>query len=123
MLSHIPPTYPAANQPSSPNKCSPSPLASARLPARLQRGTIKLVPRLDLAGMAARKPEDARSNFGKQPKVKPPARPFNPDEVRCTPFECMQGNTSSGQLAISNAAPAGRGGAGPGRILCISLCV
>ena len=71
MLSHIPPTYPAANQPSSPNKCSPSPLASARLPARLQRGTIKLVPRLDLAGMAARKPEDARSNFGKQPKVKP----------------------------------------------------
>lgn len=46
-----------------------------------QKATIKLVPRLDLAAMAARKPEDARANFGKQPKVKPPARPFNPDEA------------------------------------------
>jgi hypothetical protein len=50
--------------------------------ACVQRGTIKVVPRLDLAAIANRKPEDARSNFGKQPKVKPPARPFNPDEVR-----------------------------------------
>ena len=46
-----------------------------------QRATVKLVPRLDLAAIAARKPEDARANFGKQPKVKPPAKPFNPDEV------------------------------------------
>ena len=48
----------------------------------LQRASIKLVPRIDLAALAARKPEDARANFGKQPKVRPPARPFNPDEVR-----------------------------------------
>jgi hypothetical protein len=46
-----------------------------------QRCTIKVVPRLDLAAIANRKPEDARANFGKQPKVKPPAKPFNPDEV------------------------------------------
>lgn len=40
------------------------------------------VPRLDLAAIANRKPEDARANFGKQPKIKPPARPFNVEEVR-----------------------------------------
>ena len=45
------------------------------------RATVKLVPRIDLAALAARKPEDAKANFGKQPKVKPPAKPFNPDEV------------------------------------------
>lgn len=39
------------------------------------------MPRIDLAALAARKPEDAKANFGKQPKVKPPAKPFNPDEV------------------------------------------
>ncbi len=46
------------------------------------KATIRLVPRLDLAAIANRRPEDVRANFGKQPKVKPAARPFNPEEVR-----------------------------------------
>ncbi|PRW59844.1 transcription elongation factor SPT5-like protein 1 [Chlorella sorokiniana] len=55
-----------------------------------QRATIKLVPRIDLAALAARKPEDARANFGKQPKVKPPAKPFNPDEAKAHRLDVHQ---------------------------------
>ncbi|EFN50704.1 hypothetical protein CHLNCDRAFT_142577 [Chlorella variabilis] len=55
-----------------------------------QRGTIKVVPRLDLAALASRKPEDAKANFGKQPKVKPPAKPFNPDEARSHRLDVVQ---------------------------------
>ncbi|KAL4420140.1 hypothetical protein ABPG77_010356 [Micractinium sp. CCAP 211/92] len=55
-----------------------------------QRATIKVVPRIDFAAVAARKPEDARANFGKQPKVKPPARPFNPDEARAHRLDVVQ---------------------------------
>ena len=42
------------------------------------KATIKLVPRLDYAGIASRKPEDARANFGKVPKIRPQPRAFNP---------------------------------------------
>lgn len=45
------------------------------------KAVIRLVPRIDLAAIAARRPEDARANFGKQPKVKPAAKPFNVEEV------------------------------------------
>ncbi len=69
------------NRPTTPATYHPSASACAAIFA-VQRATIKLVPRIDLAALAARKPEDARANFGKQPKVKPPAKPFNPDEVR-----------------------------------------
>jgi transcription elongation factor SPT5 len=54
------------------------------------RATVKLVPRLDLAAMAARRPEDARANFGKAPKVRPPARAFNPEEARGARLDVSQ---------------------------------
>ena len=53
-------------------------LSSARHAPHL---ASQLVPRLDFAAIANRKPEDVRANFGKAPKVVPPARPFNPDEA------------------------------------------
>jgi hypothetical protein len=88
-LRHSPPpppcqcTRPPMNAPSRwrvtlPRLTLPVPFSASRE----QKCTIKVVPRLDLAAMANRKPEDVRANFGKQPKVKPPAKPFNPDEVR-----------------------------------------
>jgi transcription elongation factor SPT5 len=50
------------------------------------RVTVRVVPRLDYAAIAARRAESARGNgpvgFPKQPKVLPPPRAFNPDEAR-----------------------------------------
>eukprot|EP00887_Chlorella_sp_A99_P006595 scaffold3.g6595.t1 len=46
------------------------------------KATIKLVPRLDYAAIAARKPEDARANFGKQPKIRPQPRAFSHEEAK-----------------------------------------
>ncbi|GAB4821977.1 hypothetical protein N2152v2_009023 [Parachlorella kessleri] len=54
------------------------------------KATIRLVPRLDLAAIANRKPEDVRANFGKQPKVRPAARPFNPEEARNHKLDVIQ---------------------------------
>lgn len=45
------------------------------------RATLRLVPRLDLAALSARRPEDARANFGRAPRVRPAAKAFSPDEV------------------------------------------
>ncbi|KAL6785123.1 hypothetical protein ACKKBG_A02530 [Auxenochlorella protothecoides x Auxenochlorella symbiontica] len=46
------------------------------------RATLRLVPRLDLAALSARRPEDARANFGRAPRVRPAAKAFSPDEAR-----------------------------------------
>lgn len=47
------------------------------------RATVKMVPRLDYAAMASRRSaEEVRANFGKQPKVRPPQRGFNPEEAK-----------------------------------------
>ena len=85
-------TTPAALPPQTNPATPPRPTVT-----RVQRATIKLVPRIDLAALAARKPEDARANFGKQPKVKPPAKPFNPDEVG----RGGQGSLNSGAVRMT----------------------
>lgn len=89
----------------------------------LQRGTIKVVPRLDLAAVAARKPEDARANFGKAPKVKPAARPFNPEDARTHRLDVVQQRDRAtgdvyfilnGSQRFLEGCAGGRAGAGRG---------
>jgi transcription elongation factor SPT5 len=53
------------------------------------RATIRLVPRLDFANMAARRAE-GRRGFDKAAKVRPAARAFNPDEARSFQLDVMQ---------------------------------
>ena len=69
-----------------------------------QRATVRIVPRLDYAGLAARRAEDGgrggaggsaaggggANNFGKAPKVRPPARAFNPEEARAQRLDVAQ---------------------------------
>ena len=62
------------------------------------RATIKLVPRLDFAAMAARKAE-GRRGFDKAPKVRPVQRAFNPDEARSYQLDVMmQRDRATGDL-------------------------
>jgi len=53
------------------------------------RATIRLVPRLDFANMAARRAE-GRRGFDKAAKIRPAARAFNPDEARSFQLDVMQ---------------------------------
>jgi transcription elongation factor SPT5 len=53
------------------------------------RATIRLVPRLDFANMAARRAE-GRRGFDKAAKVRPAARAFNPDEAKSFQLDVMQ---------------------------------
>ncbi len=53
------------------------------------RATIRLVPRLDFANMAARRAE-GRRGFDKAAKVRPAARAFNPEEARSFQLDVMQ---------------------------------
>ncbi|KAG7669634.1 hypothetical protein Ndes2437B_g05814 [Nannochloris sp. 'desiccata'] len=53
------------------------------------RATIRLIPRLDFANMAARRAE-GRRGFDKAAKIRPVARAFNPDEARSFQLDVMQ---------------------------------
>lgn len=63
------------------------------------KATVKLVPRIDYAALANRDPAEARRNFGKQPKVRPPPRPFSIDEAKANRLEVSQNrDRATGEL-------------------------
>lgn len=61
------------------------------------RATIKMVPRLDFAAIAARRAE-GRRGFEKAPKIRPAQRAFNPDEARSFQMEVQQQRDRSGEI-------------------------
>lgn len=55
-----------------------------------QRATIKIVPRIDYAGLASRATDENKRGFPKPPKARPPPRAFNADEARTHRLDVVQ---------------------------------
>lgn len=60
------------------------------------RAIVKLLPRLDYAALSQKKTlEEVRASFGRQPKTRPAARPFNLEEAKSHGVDLHQSTDSS----------------------------